>query len=56
MRSLTSLLLICVFTASTFGWGNAGRFTSASKPKFAMHDWIALEGYKMAKRMLTSIG
>jgi len=50
MRKITaSLLMVFMFSINGMSWGNAGKSTSASKPKFAMHDWIALEGYKLAK-------
>lgn len=48
MKLLTSLLLTFVLATSAFGLGNSGKSISASSPKFAMHDWIAFEGYKMA--------
>ena len=51
MKSLIALSLILLLTVSTLAtlWGNAGKTTSEHSPKFAMHDWIALEGYKMAQ-------
>lgn len=49
-KIVASLLFVFVLSVNGMSWGNAGKSTSASKPKFAMHDWIALEGYKLAKQ------
>lgn len=49
MRILTSLLVTLTLTASGFGWGNGGKSTSLSHVQFAMHDWIALEAFRLAK-------
>lgn len=53
MKRVTVALLLVLFTLSypvsvSAGWGNDGRSTNVKKPPFRMHDWIALEGYKMA--------
>lgn len=50
MKKFTlSLLLVCFVSTNGLSWGNGGKSTSASNPKFAMHDWIALRAFEMAK-------
>jgi len=50
MKFCTSVLLTCVLTVSTFGWHSGRRSTpTPTQAGFGMHDWIAFEGYLMAK-------
>jgi hypothetical protein len=57
VKTLTAVCLTLILSTSSLGWGNGGRSTRLSSPKFGMHDWVAYEGYRLAgkKKIAVSI-
>lgn len=49
MKCLTSIVLTLLLSLTSFGWSNGGKTTKINSPKFGTHDWIAYEGYRLAK-------
>lgn len=49
MKLLTSALLTLSLMITTFGWSNGGTTKKLTLVKFGTHDWIAYEGYRLAK-------
>jgi hypothetical protein len=50
MKALMSIVITFVLASTSLGWGNGGKSKQLNSPKFGTHDWLAYEGYRLAKK------